>query len=190
MNPAAKESLRRAMLERRGNLSAEFQESAARAVEERLFSQPEWAAASRVGLYWAIRGELPTRGIFHRLRRAGRSVCLPRLGALGLEFAEVGDELALVPGVWGILEPGPRLPVVPIEALELLLVPGVAFDVRGGRLGWGQGYYDRALQGFRGRRWALAYDFQVLKSVPTDERDEAVERIVTERRVIDSKGRA
>lgn len=190
MNPAAKESLRRAMLDRRGALSAEIQADAARAVEERLFSQPEWVAAPRVGLYWAVRGEVPTQGIFHRLRRAGRSLCLPRLGAAGLEFAEVGDESALVPGAWGILEPDPRLPVVPLEGLAILLVPGVAFDVRGGRLGWGQGYYDRALQGFRGRRWALAYDFQVVESVPTDERDEAVDRIVTEQRVIDSKGRA
>lgn len=187
MNLAAKESLRSAMLDRRGALPAEFQDAAARAVEERLFSHPDWAAAPRVGLYWAVRGELPTRGIFHRLSQEGRSLCLPRLGAEGLEFAEARDESDLVPGAWGILEPDPRLPVVPIEGLTDLLVPGVAFDLKGGRLGWGKGYYDRALKDFRGRRWALAYDFQVLDSIPTDERDEAVERIVTERRVIEIK---
>ncbi|MCC6273289.1 MAG: 5-formyltetrahydrofolate cyclo-ligase [Deltaproteobacteria bacterium] len=185
MNFAAKESLRRAMLDRRGALPAEFQDAAARAVEERLFSHPDWVSASRVGLYWAVRGELPTRGVFLRLNREGRSVFLPRLGAVGLEFVEAKDESALVTGAWGILEPDPRLPLVPTEGLTDILVPGVAFDLKGGRLGWGKGYYDRALIGFRGRRWALAYDFQVLVSVPTDERDEAVERIVTERRVIE-----
>ena len=185
MNHAEKESLRRAMLERRAALSAEFQAAAAQAVEERLFSLPEWDAVPRLGLYWAVRGEVPTQGIFRRLSAAGRRVCLPRLGASGLEFAEARDESSLVPGAWGILEPDSRLPVVSVERLAAILVPGVAFDARGGRLGWGKGYYDRALRGFRGRRWALAYDFQVLERVPTDDRDEPVERIVTERRVIE-----
>ena len=84
-----------------------------------------------------------------------------------------------------MLEPAPGLPAIPLDRLGTILIPGVAFDLQGARLGMGKGYYDRTLRGFRGKRWALAYDFQVISQVPTDERDEAVDCIFTEVRTIE-----
>lgn len=183
-----KDSLRRLMLDRRSALSEDFQVSAAKAIEERLFSRVDWRDDSPIGLYWAVRGEVPTRGIFQRLTREGVSVCLPRLDLEGLEFAGVRSEADLSAGAWGILAPDPKLPVVPVDRLGAILIPGVAFDLRGGRLGWGKGYFDRLLRGYHGKRWALAYDFQVLEKIPTDAHDEGVDGIFTESRMIEVGG--
>jgi 5-formyltetrahydrofolate cyclo-ligase len=71
-----------------------------------------------------------------------------------------------------------------LNTLDVILVPGVAFDLHGGRLGFGKGYYDDCLLGFRGKRIALAYDFQVVTELPMSTRGQKVDWIVTESRVV------
>lgn len=185
MDHPQKSRLRREMLELRGTLSPDVQASFTQAIEDRLFSRPEWSAVKSVAIYWPFRGEVGTQGILRRLREAGHAVYLPRLAGAGLEFVQYTDEAQLLRGKWDLMEPAPELPAVPLDRLDIILVPGVAFDLQGARLGMGKGYYDRTLRGFRGRRWALAYEFQVVAELPTDERDERVDCIFTEARSIE-----
>ena len=87
----------------------------------------------------------------------------------------------LRPGALGVLEPSPeqRIALTP-ESFDLVIVPGVAFDRFGGRLGYGKGYYDRFLDQTSAFRLALAFDFQLLETVPTEMHDVPMDGILTE----------
>jgi 5-formyltetrahydrofolate cyclo-ligase len=183
----AKDQLRQALIDRRGRLSLSTQMEAAEAVASKLLARKEVYQALEVGLYWPTRGEVPTRECFRRLCANAHHVYLPRIipSKDGLEWVKLDYEGQLTKGPFGVLEPDPTLPAVDVHQLQVLVIPGVVFDIRGHRIGWGKGYYDRVMQGFSGKRVALAYDFQVLEQIPVGEHDEPVEVIVTESRVIE-----
>jgi len=90
----------------------------------------------------------------------------------------------LVPGVWDIPEPDARCPVVAPEEVELFLLPGLAFDLGGHRLGYGRGYFDRVLGRAPGEKVALAFDGQIVETVPVGPQDVPVDAVVTPTRVI------
>ena len=89
----------------------------------------------------------------------------------------------LAPGAYGILEPETVVPVAP-ERLDLVLVPGVAFDKNGGRIGFGKGYYDRFLQKTSAKTVALCYGFQIVPDCFSESEDYPMDYIVTEDEVI------
>ncbi len=107
----------------------------------------------------------------------GKTWAFPRLDGQRVNFYPVDDLATMTPGTFGILEP-PGEDVAPEP--DMILVPGVAYDMHGNRLGRGGGYYDRFLSRFGGYRLAIAFDFQVLLSVPTDPHDKSVQAIVSE----------
>ncbi len=107
----------------------------------------------------------------------GKIFAFPRLNGQHIDFFPVKDPSTMTPGAFGILEPpGEEFAPEP----DLILIPGVAYDMRGNRLGRGGGYYDRLLGRFGGYRLAIAFDFQVVLSVPTDPHDKSVQAIVSE----------
>jgi len=89
----------------------------------------------------------------------------------------------LVPGKFGIPEPAEKIPV-PIDQTDLAVIPGVAFDEKGNRIGRGKGYYDKFLKEFAGKKLALAYDFQIAKSIENEKHDVKMDYIITEERII------
>ena len=95
----------------------------------------------------------------------------------------------LAVGQFGILEPKPGISQLAArDPIDVALVPGLAFDETGNRLGRGMGYFDRLLPGIGGTKIALAYDFQILKGIPAEAHDACVDFIVTEIRVVETKG--
>jgi len=191
------------MLALRRSVPPERARAAAGAVADRVLALPELAAADAVLLYAALADELPTRPLHEALRAAGKPTGLPRLeqdGRLVFAFVERWEDLR--PGRYGVLEPPPggagvvlgatgvpgaegaaEAPRARVEHREaLMVVPGVAFDRRGHRLGRGGGHYDRALRAAPGAlRVGVAYAFQVLASVPEGPGDEAMDVVVSER---------
>lgn len=139
-------------------------------------------SARIVAAYAPIRNEVPTQGIVQGLTKFGCRVVYPRIQGCGLDFA--GGEL--IEGRWGIPEPQAGKSV-PISQVDAVLVPGVAFDERGARIGQGGGYYDRAMRGFDGLIIGLAYEFQLSKRIPEDEHDIRCNWVVTESRLIKGK---
>ncbi len=145
----------------------------------------EFASADRVALYEALPDEMPTAPLFDAVQRARKQTLFPRCTLLReLEFAIVQsrDELRL--GRYGLLEPPAALAGATLTAADLVIVPGVAFDRQGARLGRGGGYYDRTFP--PGREvmpvlMGLAFAFQVLDSVPAGPGDRAVVALATER---------
>ncbi len=118
--------------------------------------------------------------------RTARSLVLPRVNRAErcLDLYAVHDlDTQLAPGVWEIREPVPERcePVAP-ESIDFALVPGLGFDARGGRLGYGGGFYDRLLGRLRSTtpRVAAAFSAQITKSVPMGATDQYVDLIVTE----------
>ena len=101
-----------------------------------------------------------------------------------MAFAPVKDlEKDLAEGTFGILEPVPATRTGAVSGPDLILVPGLAFDLRGGRLGKGKGFYDRYLAGFRGFKAGLAYDVQITeKNLPLDAHDQTMDAVVSDQR--------
>ncbi|HEX5033315.1 MAG TPA: 5-formyltetrahydrofolate cyclo-ligase [bacterium] len=181
-----KHRIRRELSARRLGLSPEEAAAAGRSAAEHLLGREEIRSAPAVGIYWAHRGELSTAELFRGLKVAGKKIFLPRVEAKGgrLVFAAFESEGDLEPGPFGVLEPrgGNTLEAGDLPALVL---PGLAFDLAGGRIGWGQGYYDRILRGYTGCRLGLAYEFQVFAALPREAHDEGIHVLVTEARSIE-----
>ena len=192
---ALKQSLREQAFARRKAL--ENKDGLSREIVLRLLQLPEYADADTVLFYVDARSEVRTRFDLPAALGSGKTIVVPwcnEAGELELFRLEAMNELAL--GMYNILEPKPELRTqpekkVPVADLDLVMVPGVAFDERGGRLGHGKGYYDKLLRHARRNcpLVALAYECQLFPEVPTDTHDIFMDRIVTERRVIAGKGR-
>ena len=155
-------------------------------VADRLTAWSGWEAVKTVAFYAAIRGEVDTTPLFRAAQRASKSLLFPRMcEGDSLEFALVEDLGMLRPGRYGVLEPDETCPVQAIAEHTLVLVPGLAFDRAGGRLGRGAGYYDRALgaegeRDHRARRIGVAFARQVVEAVPMTSLDVRMDFVVTE----------
>lgn len=150
----------------------------------RFLALPQTAAASVLLLYLGMGTEPDTARLLEPLWALGKRVCLPRcLPGNQMEVRLVQKESVLVPHPWGMLEPGTDCPLVTPEEIDLVLVPGLAFDRSGGRLGQGGGFYDRWLTGFSGVTTGLYRDLVLLDRVPREAHDRAVDLIVTESRL-------
>jgi 5-formyltetrahydrofolate cyclo-ligase len=156
-------------------------------VAERLAEVPEFRARARLVLYAALPDELPTRPLYEIARASGKVLLWPRTaGRDRLEFAPCRRWEDLIRERYGVLAPPPGQESVGLGSEDLLLVPGVAFDLRGGRLGRGGGYFDRAL-GEMGEERPLSlgvgFEFQLVDEVPREPHDRAVAVVLTERRL-------
>lgn len=175
---------RRELLRRREGLSPAFRHQVGHATALALLSLPEVMAARLVGLYAHFRGEVPTTRLAYLLCRAGKNLAFPAIirGEKQLVFRLVRQRRELVPGTYGIKEPLPSCPLVPPRALDVVVVPGVGFDRRGYRLGYGAGYYDRLFPRLRPDccKIGLAYACQVVPVLPAEDHDRRLDILVTE----------
>ena len=180
----AKSRIRSALLERRSLLSREEKLNSAQDLIFQVLQNGELSQALHVGLYWSFNHEISTQALFQKLRSQGKTLYLPRVKpeSREMEFVAISDTGQMFPNVYGVLEPEPHLAPVDRDRLDVILVPGVAFDIRGNRMGWGKGYYDRFLTGYAGLILGLAYDFQVLDSIPFEKWDVPVKAIATDKR--------
>jgi 5-formyltetrahydrofolate cyclo-ligase len=148
--------------------------AASAAIRERVLNSAPWQAARRVLLFRALPDAPYLDALFDAARAAGKTVALPRYSAaLGAYEAALVRDLSqeCATGRHGVVEPGAQCPRVALNQLDLALVPGVAFDPAGRRLGRGKGYYDRLLAGFRGIRCGVAFDVQVVAVLPEEPHD-------------------
>ncbi|MFH0963497.1 MAG: 5-formyltetrahydrofolate cyclo-ligase [Planctomycetota bacterium] len=161
---------------------------ASAAIAGRVTALPEFRSARTVMVFLPLAGEVDTRPIAQAAISAGKRVASPKVSRRlrTMEARVVRDlEQDVAPGHYGISEPVTTEVVEPGE-IDFVLVPGLAFDRRGRRVGRGAGYYDRYLgsDDFRGHRCAVAFACQVLRRVPADKTDIPVDCIVTERDIV------
>jgi len=173
------------MRARLGELDPRRAEAAANEAAGRLIAVPEYAHTSRIALYAALPSELGTQPVFEVICRSGKTALFPRVDPERrvLEFCAVSRWEELEPGSYGFREPATGA-AVRLEVADLVLVPGLAFDAAGHRLGRGGGWFDRTFP--RTARpcpllIGYAYEEQVVASVPHGPADRCVDWIVTER---------
>jgi 5-formyltetrahydrofolate cyclo-ligase len=155
-----------------------------------LLELPELAEAKTVLAYSALPNELDPAPAIWRLRSRGVRICYPRIEAPGvLDLHYVDHELELVPGPFGLAQPSEHAPRTPHELIDAVIIPGVAFDAQGMRLGYGGGYYDRLLPMCRIDcvRIGIAFDEQMVHHIPVEEHDATMDVVVTPTRVIRAK---
>ncbi len=191
-----KKELRARIQDRRDKLSPAQREELSRRVADNLQAMPEFQAAQTVFFFISFRSEVSTEPMIRRAITGGKRVCLPYTypetkAMVASHILDFDAELRL--GNYDILEPKEEFirPVEPAD-IDLIITPGVAFDLRGGRLGYGGGYYDRF---FKQRKQgcplvALAFEMQIVDEVPRGEHDQCVDKVVTEERVIDCRCKA
>ena len=154
------------------------------AIENRLFALPEYRRADILFTYVSKAIEVDTFGIIRRALADGKAVAVPRCvpGTFEMEFYYIRSPQELEKGAFGVLEPIPESSrKVEKETGGLCVVPGLAFDSNGFRLGYGKGYYDRFLSGFHGVTAGICYNSCVQWEVPQGYFDRPVDILVTER---------
>ncbi len=182
----AKEHLRKKFLELRRELTFETVWPLSAIIQDTLVGSALFSKASNIALYSSIENEVLTDEVFARGRLENKNIYYPRVlkGAQDLSFVPVSSLDELTPGAYDIREPGAVAEAIAPSELDLIVLPGVAFNKKGARLGFGKGYYDRALEGIKCPLVALAYDFQITDSIPTEDFDVPMEYIITEKRLI------
>lgn len=171
----------------RKEISPEVRKAADMQIAGRLFGEPVFQNAAFIYCYASFEDEADTHRIIEESLRQGKRVALPRVrGRRRMEFCFIKSPADLRPGFLGIKEPGPWCPKAPAPHSEtLVLVPGIAFDRNGGRIGYGGGYYDIYLSGHtRCVKAALSYSAQIAAEIPCEPEDVNMDMIITEKELI------
>jgi len=157
-------------------------------IKEKLFGLKKYKDARTVLFYVSYNGEVFTHDMIKEALK-DKKVVVPISNkedySLSLSELKNWDDLEI--SSYGILEPEKDcIKEVSIDEIDLIIVPGVAFDCKGNRMGHGKGYYDRLLENTKVKTVGLAFELQIVKNIPTDEHDKPVDLIITEERIIKS----
>jgi 5-formyltetrahydrofolate cyclo-ligase len=186
---SSKDEIRSSALQRRDALPPSLRQDYGRAILNRILAMDVFRRSQTVMAYSSFGSEIDTLPLLLAVLEGGKTLLLPKVNraAGGLEVYEVRNiESDLRAGVWGILEPVPEICACrALSEHELILVPGVAFDRQGGRIGYGRGYYDKFLASCRAvnhfpHTIAAAFEVQVVDAVPIEPHDVRIDTLVTE----------
>ena len=186
-----KKKLRKEILEKRNNLDLDAKKEADYIIQEKLFNSEYYKNSGKIFIYISYGSEINTKDMIVRALEDKKRIFVPRtvFKTKHMDAVEINslDDLA-EEDRYGILEPAQYIEASDPNEIDLIVVPGVAFDVNGGRMGYGAGYYDRYFKRIDNNRkikkLALAYDFQLLDSIPMEEHDEIMDVIYTDKRDI------
>ena len=190
----AKRALRAKMRATRARVPAEQRAERSERIRAGLLSLPSVTALRADDLvvsFMPIRAEPDLRPLHATLRAMGAHLVLPRVepesGDLILHRVDADAEAALQPGAFGVSEPSPELPVVSGGDVRVIFIPGLVMDVRGHRLGYGRGFFDRLLPNLEGAtKVGVCYDFQLVGELPDEPHDVPLDYVVTDARRIDA----
>ncbi|MCL2829065.1 MAG: 5-formyltetrahydrofolate cyclo-ligase [Oscillospiraceae bacterium] len=157
-------------------------------ITRRALSLPAFRLADTIFCYFSVGAEIDTRPLLEQTLRLGKTLCLPRCQSGGtMDPVAVSDLRALTEVFFGIPQPGVDALAVPPESIDLAIVPGLAFDLSGYRLGQGGGYYDRFLPKLSGVAVGLCRSAVLLPKVPRDPHDQPISILVTEKEIAELK---
>ena len=190
------DNLRAEILGRRDLLTDRQRSEKSERIAAALLATEAVAAKNSIFIYVSFRSEVETLSIIRSLLDLGKKVSVPltRVAEKRLDIVELEDpERDLVPGYCNIPEPTQQLAAkktISPEELELIVLPGSVFDERGGRFGYGGGYYDRLLEQIpSAARYGLAFDLQIVEKLNLQPHDQILDSIITEQRIITVPGR-
>lgn len=180
-----KKEVRALALAKRSALTDIERRDKSRQIEKLVLTLPEYQEARTVMLFLNFRDEVETTALAEETLARGKDLVLPRCAPRGILIPALIHDLSrdIEPGTWGIREPKKEaLLEADPKTVDLVLVPGAAFDRNGNRLGYGGGYYDRFFARLRPTvpRVAISFSVQVLPEVPIGEHDQKMTILVTE----------
>lgn len=183
----SKKDIREPYLKHRLELSKSDVAQKSRVIFRKIVGLGEFAKKTNFALYLATKNEVETKLIINKMVTEGKNVFLPRYFEsektyFFVRFSDFGD---LEVGYYGILQPKNKVRV-DLKKIEVIFVPGIAFDRKGTRLGWGMGVYDRLLKDSNAFKVGLAYDFQIASVLPRGQHDIKVDLVVTDKRILDT----
>jgi 5-formyltetrahydrofolate cyclo-ligase len=187
-----KKELRKHVLSVRGQMDSKVREEKSRKIVEQLLNFPIIKDVNLIFSFLSFGNEVDVRPFLEESIRVGKKIAIPKAwlkDRIMIPYLFAGWD-SLKPGLYGILEPDPdTAQKVTHEEIDAVIVPGVAFDQKGGRLGYGGGFYDRYLAGFKKCPPLIAVCFseQLLDQVPVKSHDYKVDYIVTENGILSTK---
>ena len=176
-----KKELRTFIKSKREELALEDILDKSNVIAHRIFEHPKYKNANEIFTYVSFNGEVDTIQIIKRALEEDKRVAVPKVDGDSIDFYYIYSMDQLSPSKFGILEPNTKKKVDTLKGL--MITPGVAFDVQGNRCGYGKGYYDKYFQRMgHDSIWkiALAYSFQIMPSIPSNEYDVPMNEIITE----------
>lgn len=185
-----KQEIRTSMAARMAALAPDQMAARTKAIEDRLFEFANFLEARIALLYTPLPGEVPTAEIIRRSYLYNKIIVLPTFDPVRhrMTLLKVDDvDRDLMRGSRGNLEPDPaRCKAVPLDCLDIAIIPGLAMDEKGARIGSGQGYYDRIIPDLpiTTRKVGLIFEDQILPAIPMESHDKHIDIVITEDRVI------
>lgn len=186
-----KREIRREILRKRDSLSLEERLEQSRLICNNLLNLEEFRQAKVIHFFLSTKSEVITEEAIRKALSTGKEVVVPVIDRSHrhISLSKIEDyDKELTITTHGILEPRPELyRPVPLRDVELMVLPGVAFDTKGHRLGYGAGYYDRLLKDEEDRPllMALAFEIQIVDEIPAVNHDVKVDKIITEKRIME-----
>jgi len=190
-----KKALRRRILDERKNINIVEKEEMDNKILDKFYESEYYRKSKKIFIYISYDSEINTKGIINKALEDNKKVYVPRTEFKNrlMDAVEIMSLDNLVESDFGILEPSIKEPYIDPNELDLIVVPGVAFDKQGGRMGYGAGFYDRYFKKIsednikKVMKVALAYEFQTLEKVPMNDHDIPVDCIITENEAISCK---
>ncbi len=185
----SKSDLRKIILSKRNSMPLEHVREKSRIISEKLFSTEEYKKSNTVFIYMDFKNEVRTLDLINKMLNENKHVVIPYTDTVNtliipVEITNIKSDLKC--SSFGYLEPRTeKVKEVEISKIDLIIVPGVVFDKRLNRIGFGKGYYDRILIKKRQdtKAIAIAYEFQVLDEIPFEDHDIKMEMIITEENI-------
>jgi 5-formyltetrahydrofolate cyclo-ligase len=178
-----KKEIRNFIEEQRKILKRDVKEAFDEQIFNKLIKSDEYKKAKTIFLYASFEGEVDTHRIIKHALADGKQICVPKILSKkeGMKAVIIESFNELKPSAYNILEPESFNKTIDEKNIDLILMPGVAFDNKGGRVGYGGAFYDRFLTKMKSDtlKIALAYDFQLLEEVPMDKHDKRIDGIIT-----------
>jgi 5-formyltetrahydrofolate cyclo-ligase len=171
------------------NVSSEKRAADSAKIRARLQSQPFWKTAAAILFFAPLPDEVDVWPLLEEALAAGKTMALPRFDPKGQNYVVCrvhNLRREIVMGQFGIREPGLGCGEIPSNSLDLILVPGVAFDWDGHRLGRGKGFYDRLLAGVRSIKCGVAFDEQIVEAIPVNPLDIRMDWVLTPTRCVEA----
>jgi 5-formyltetrahydrofolate cyclo-ligase len=188
ISSSSKSEIRKNILYKRNSLSEYEIINNSKIISDRIILTKEYKNSKSIGAYYPTGSEVKTFDIIKHSIERKKEVGLPRvIDSTKIEFFKIMEDsfekIKFTKGKYGIFENSTS--TINMEKMDLLIIPGIAFDLQGNRLGYGKGYYDRFLS-LRKVKYiiALAYETQVINEIPNNENDIPVDIIITEKRII------
>lgn len=178
-----KKALRKESLEKRDLLQKEDIIGKSKAIKEKLFLLSEFINAKTIAFYVSKGSEVFTHNIIKELLGEKR-ILVPKVLDNEIVFSEIDNFNELKPGKFDILEPV-EIKEANHNEIDLIIVPGIAFDKKGHRIGYGYGYYDKILKKINCKKIGLVFSLQIVDKIPKEDYDVAVDKVITEEMVID-----